>query len=301
MYPQIVSCLALAFCLMVPSLPARSSQSEAAPIHVWVAREYNTWDNPLHSEFIVNGTTVNIYSSDTFEPIEQYLKEGWNTVTLKTAPQEPASRNNTLVFRIGPMKKDDAGRNMVMDPVLWEFENGTDWKYNDGTYSHPLGPNVKEVTLTYNLYFAGLDMEKKELNAGDFILASKPNYGGAGVAWNPSATATVFVNGTPLNSFTLDGRSVIITPLLKQGKNEIKVTSHRVVNAIRDNNIQFSVAGPAEWNVEKGQYLVQPVLQFDTMQGWKMDSKTGMLINPAQPESETIERVIPLFIKEFPR
>ncbi|MGH9338942.1 MAG: hypothetical protein ACRD1R_04980 [Acidobacteriota bacterium] len=299
MHLRIIALLTVGIFLTNPFSQAQSADSgDAAPIHVWVAREYNSWDNPLHSEFIINGSTINIYTSDSFEPIEEYLKEGWNTITIKTTPQEPASKGNTLIFRIGSMRKDN--NRMIMNPVLWEFENGTDWKFDEGTYSHPLGPNVKEVTLTYNFYFAGLGMENQELKAGDFILVSKPNYGGASVAWNPSATATVFVNGTPLNSFALQSRQVVITSLLKKGKNEIKLVSHRVPNAIRDNDIEFSIAGPAEWNVQEGKYVVQPVVQFETMQGWQMDSKSGMLINPAQPDSETIERVIPVFLKDFP-
>ncbi|MEK7215640.1 MAG: hypothetical protein AAB289_08610, partial [Chloroflexota bacterium] len=75
-------------------------------IHVWVERQYGSWDNPLHSEFNINGTTVNIYTSDTFEAISQYLKPGWNTLTLKTTAQEPAANANGLIFRIGPMRKD---------------------------------------------------------------------------------------------------------------------------------------------------------------------------------------------------
>ncbi len=50
-----------------------------------------------------------------------------------------------MIFRIGPTRKEND--KVMMQPVLWEFRNGTDWKFNDGTYSHPLGPGVKKVML----------------------------------------------------------------------------------------------------------------------------------------------------------
>lgn len=92
----------------------------------------------------------------------------------------------------------------------------------------------------------------------------------------------------------------MITPFLKQGKNEIKLISSRVKYSVEKNDIEFVVAGPAEWNVAKGQYLLKPILQFKSMQGWTLDSKTGMLVNRAKPDSESIERVIPFILKEGP-
>jgi len=276
-------------------LVATEVSLDSAQIMIWAQRNYNSWDNPLETELSVNGNLVNIFSSDTFEPIEKYLKNGWNDLTLITRPQVPAGKDNELIFRVGPMQADpkDAKR-MVMAPVLWEFRNGTDWSFNNGLYSYPLGPNVKEVTLSYQLYYAGLDLENQQLNAGDFVLQGKPNY----TSWNSPVTATVFVNGTPLNSFTLHPRQVVITKLLRPGKNEIKLISRRVKNAIKDNDILFTVGGPAEWNVSRKQYLFKPIVEFKARQGWQQDAATGQLINPAAPDSETIERVISFVLKE---
>lgn len=223
-----------------------AATDEAAVVTLWVEQSY-PWDNPLHSEVSINGQIINIYTANTSDPIAQYLKEGWNAITVKTTPQEPATKNNQLLFRIGPAKKDPQGNRIVMDPVLWEFNNGTDWKHNDGQFSHPLGPDVKEVTLTYSIYYTGNTTgENSKLKAGDFVIGGKGHYGGIGVAWNSPVTATVFVNGTPLNTFTVSSRQVVITPYLKQGKNEIKLISTRVKNAIRQNDIEFQVGGPAE-------------------------------------------------------
>ncbi|MGI8785398.1 MAG: hypothetical protein ACR2L2_17330 [Acidobacteriota bacterium] len=265
-----------------------------APLSVWVKRNYSSWDNPLHSEFIVNGKTINIFTSDTIESVEEHFKPGWNTITIKTTPQVPASKDNHLTMRIGPMRKE--GNKMIMDPVLWQIGNGTDWKFADGNYSHPLGPDVKEVTLTYNLYYVGPEPENKTIKAGDYVLSGTPTY----ASWNSPVTAAVTINGTPLNSFALAGRTIVITPYLKQGKNEIKLVSTRVKNSIRDNDIAFQILGPAEWNVQQGKFLLAPVMQFKTKQGWTMDAKSGLLINPIKPDSETIERVIPFMLKEAP-
>jgi hypothetical protein len=269
-----------------------------APFVLSVSREYNSWDNPLHSELSINDVAVNIFTSETNEPIADQLKEGWNTITLKTTPQEPANKANSLLFRIGRMKKDDASKALTMAPVIWEFRNGTDWKFNDATqsFSHPLGPKVKEVTISYRIFNAGIDREVVEVSAGDYVLIGKPAYS----SWNSPVVGTVFVNGTPLNSFLLEQRSVVITPLLKKGRNEIKLVSTRVKNSIARNDIQFEIAGPAEWNVAESKYTLPRVIQFNAMQGWVQDPKSGQLIQRLKPNAEEIERVIPFLLKTAP-
>ncbi len=300
-------CLCLMFAFAAVSLgpwavaaPAqRHATVEAAEgtLLLSVAKEY-PWDNPLQTEFSINEKTINIYTSNVTEPIAEYLKQGWNTLTIKTTLQEPATRNNQLIFQIGPAYRDEKRNRTVIRPVLWEFKNGTDWRFRDGKFSHPLGPDVKEVTLSYRLYFTDHQAETAELKAGDYVLHSKGQYGNA---WNAPVSATVSVNGTALNTFLIAPRRVVITPLLRQGKNEIKLVSQRIKNAIRDNDLEFEVAGPAEWNVAKAGYVLGRVVQFGSMQGWTRDPKTGLLINRASPDSETIERTIPFFLKEAPK
>ena len=266
---------------------------EDGTMMLWVEPGF-AWDNPLHTEMSINGRTVNIFTSETFEPIGQYLQEGWNTITLHTVAQEPANADNGLTFRIGPAYHDEKKRSFVMQPVLWQFHNNTDWKRrDDGTYFHPLGPHVKDVTLTIKVYWAGLEHEARALNAGDFVLQGVPGFS----SWNSPVTGTVFVNGTPLNTF-LAGRDVVITPFLRKGKNEIKIVSTRSDNVFSSNDIEFSIAGPAEWIVDRGEYEVKPVVQFKSMQGWTKDRKSGKLMNRASAESDTIERTIAFMIKD---
>ena len=92
-------------------------------------------------------------------------------------------------------------------------------------------------------------------------------------------SGTVFVNDTPLNSFLLDTREVVITPLLKQGRNEIRIVSSRVPNAIEDNDINFEVSGPARYNALKMNFEAGPICQFKTLQSWGRDKRTGQLVN----------------------
>lgn len=289
-----VSLLFTAFLLIAP---ASVFPEEPAPgtLTLWVDKEFNSWDNPLSTELSINGKTLNIYTSDTFEPVASYFKEGWNTVTIKTTPQEPANKNNGLIFRIGPASKDPSGTKMVMNPVLWEFRNGTDWQFKDGAFSHPLGPDVKEVSLTYNLYYVPAP-EPTQIKAGDYVLVGKPGF----KSWNSPVVATVFVNGTPFNSFMLSERQIVVTPLLKEGKNEIKLVSYRVKNSIKNNDVKVELMGPAEWNVSQNKFVLNPILKADAIQGWKLEPKSGVLSNPLKPDAEMIERVIPFFLKTAP-
>lgn len=265
-------------------------------IALWVEKQLSSRENPLHSEVTINGKTVNIFTADTWEPVEQYLQPGWNTIEVTTTPQEPASSDNGLFFRVGPVTKDPKNNRMTMAPVLWEFRNGSDWKFDEssGTFRHALGPKVKEVTISMKVYWAGLEDERREMDRGDWVLVSSSNAS----SWNVPVTGTVFVNDHPLNSFSQHDRQVVITPYLKKGKNEIKIVSARVANAVRDNDIKFAIAGPARWNASEGKFTLKPVLEFRAMQGWTRNEEEGTLVNRAKPDSDVVERVITFMIKD---
>lgn len=277
------------------SVPESAAGNATPPISVLVKKNFGSWDNPLHSEFSVNGKTIDIFTSDTVKDIGKYLQEGWNTIAITTRPQEPANKDNKLTFTIGAAQKDAKG-DFLMNLPLWTFDNGTDWDFEGGRYSHPLGPEVKEVTLAFPLYFAGLKEEEAEVKAGDYVLMGKSTFG----SWNTRVTATVAVNGTTLNSFLTGERQIVITPLLKEGKNEIKIISKRVKNAVENNDIEISVGGPAEWVPAEKKFKVKPVTKTEAMQGWEEDKKTAQLLNTANPESDTIERVMPFFLEAKP-
>jgi hypothetical protein len=293
-FVRTLSILALILSI-VPCSHAAQQNLQEGKIYVWVAREYNSWDNPLQSEFSINGETVDIFSTETFEPIEEHLKPGWNDIAIKTTPQEPASKKNELIFRIGPMYRDPKNSaRIIMSPIIWEFRNGTDWKFSEGRYSNSLGPNVKEVTLSYHVYWAGLEHEGSGLKTGDYILQAKPKYN----TWNSPVVATVFVNGTPLNSFLLSERQVDVTSLLKPGKNEVKLVSNIVRNSVRNNDIECFIGGPAEWYAGRNQFMVKPITSFKAMQGWTKDAKSGQLNNPSDPNADSIEHTIAFMVKK---
>lgn len=55
------------------------------------------------------------------------------------------------------------------------------------------------------------------------------------------------INGNPFSSFLGAKRQIVIPPLLKQNKNEVKLISQRVKDSLQKNDIEASIAGPAEW------------------------------------------------------
>lgn len=283
--------------VMLFSLGAESRAGEQdfeeGKLYVQVER-YHNHDNPLHSEFVVNGQTVDIFASTTYAKIDQFVKEGWNEIAIKTVPQQPASKANHLVFKIGPMHKDsNDSKNKIMSPVLWQFNNGTDWDFEGGTFIHALGPDMKEITLTYHFYWAGVALENRPIKKGDYILQVETYHND-----NSPVIATLLINGTPLSSFHWAKRQLNITSLLKPGKNEVKIVSHRVKDTIRDNDITCTISGPAEWSVKERGYIFKNISEFKTMQGWQRDETTGQLTNIADPKAEMIARTISFMIKD---
>lgn len=265
----------------------------AVAMGLWVEKNYASWDCPLHSELAINGRKVGSFEAKSDRDIGEYLNPGWNTITLTTKAPPPTDKDNQLIFRIGPVTRKDGKRTMT---PLWEFRNGTDWKYADGKYTHQLGPDTKAVTLAYKVYFAGLEAEGRPVAAGDYVLTGRQNYD----SWNVPFTGTVFVNGQPVNTFLGEQRQVVITPFLKKGENVLKLVSHRVKDAIAENDIHFKVGGPAEYNVTRGRFEIGPVTQFDAMTDWKRHEKTGQLLRLTKGDPDTIEREIKFTLDHEP-
>jgi hypothetical protein len=263
---------------------------------VWVDKTYSSRANTLHTELKINGQLMDVFSSDTFKPIEKYLQIGENTITFRTFQHGSEDQRNELIFRIGPIK-DEKRNQRVMHPVLWEFRNRTDWDFEDGKYIHALDPDAKDMTLTYRVYFAGLEHEAKPIQKGDYVLQAQARYN----SWNAPLTATVYVNGRALNSFMLHERYVVITPLLRQGKNEIKVISPRVKNSLRQNDLTLTVAGPAEYIPVQKQFRVKPIAEAKAMTGWKRDKRTGQLMHKNDPVAEEDERILTFTLDEIPQ
>ena len=271
----------------------KDQEIQDGAIYVLVNRDFDTYENPLHSEFIVNGKTVDIFSSDNSANIDQYIKEGWNDIAIKTTPHGPFDHRNQLVFMIGPMHKDPQREGKyVMSPVLWHFDNGTDWECKKDCI-HALGPDVKEVTLTHHLYWTGNTNPDPPLAKGDYLLSVTPRKEHR----NPAVVVSVLINGTPFTSFLRAPRREIITSLLKPGKNEVKIVSNRT-GIIDDNDVECTITGPAIWSVSDRKFLLKPIAEFKGLQGWKRDKLSGILVNPAAPKSETVTRSIEFMIKE---
>ena len=262
---------------------------------LWVQREYSGWENPLHTEMAINGTTINIFTSDTFQPIAQNLRPGWNTITFVTTPQEPAANNNGLIFRIGPSRDDGQGTN-VMNPVLWTFRNDTDWSLDDGVFSHPLQPDPKQVSLTYHLYYGDLAHEGQALEAGDYVVQGGPEYSG----WNTPLIGTVVVNGHALTSFLLEERQLVINDLLQQGRNEVQLIAMAVDRSVNNNDIEVALGGPAEWNESQQRFLLNPIAELQAATGWNRDPDNGLYVHPEDPGQRVVVRSAPFFLQSAP-
>lgn len=262
---------------------------------IWTHRYYKSYDNPLPCEVCINGAKVGTFKSEAQRDIDKYLKKGWNQIALKTTPQEPANDSNGLWMDIGPAYKDPQTDELVMERAYWRFKNSDDWKFKDGRFSHDLGPDVKEVTLTYSLYYAGPAYETDKVKEGDFVLTMHPGY----TNYNSSVSATVEINGKPLNSFLMVKRHLKITDLVNpKGENEIRLITKRVHNYVENNDTTISVGGPAEWSVVKKDYQLAPVVEFKCLEGWVRDQKSGQLVSKEKPDADTVERVIKFTLDE---
>jgi hypothetical protein len=277
-------------------IPDLADDPERESIAVWADQQYNN-DSPLVSELRINGTLVEDFSSTSQRPAGKHIKMGWNTITLKTRVRPEVKKLNYLDFNIGPTHKDPDTGKMVMSPVLWSFNNRTDWSEKNGTMVHRLGPDVKDVTLTFHVLYAGSGKKDRELKDGDFILQHRQDYDGT-----PMVTSTVFVNGRPLTTFLgRDRNQATITPYLKKGKNEIRLISNRVPNALENNYVEFNIGGPAEYNATQRKYEMKPILKFRSTDGWVQDRKTGQWRVDAADGGDRLERTLTFQLDEVPK
>ena len=92
----------------------------------------------------------------------------------QTTPQTGAANSNGLRFSIGPVEPGTRRGGVIMKRTP-EFRNDTDWSLSNGEFRHRLGPAVKEIALSFSLYFAGLQHEGAEPVAGTTFSRAKLN------------------------------------------------------------------------------------------------------------------------------
>jgi hypothetical protein len=262
-----------------------------------MARRGLNEENPLHSEVTLNGKLVDIFSGDTHKSITRHLRQGWNTIQVKTTPQESASRDNSLIFQVGPMEKSGKREALTMRPVLWKFHNEGGWKFRDGKYSYLPNPEAKDSSRTYHVYYAGLGHELRSLHNGDYVVVAKTHIPGR----DTPVTVTLFINGTPLNTFLGEDRQLVVTPWLREGKNEIRIVSARVKNSVDDNDLHIEVGGPAEYSARQQRYLYHRILQISGREGWSRHDKTGQFVSKKDPEADRVERTVSFVLDQAPK
>src|SRR5262249_23570583 len=127
---------------------------------VFAKRYFESTENPLQSELTINGAKVGVFRNGDGDEkyLDKYLKEGWNTISLKTTPQYAASGNNSLLFTMGPVYKDATDK-LVMEHVYWSFWNSENWSSDKGKFTHQLSRDAKDVTLSFRVYYAGPEFD----------------------------------------------------------------------------------------------------------------------------------------------
>jgi hypothetical protein len=269
---------------------AEQAAPDAKNLELWVEREHPQIKNSLKSQLFLNGKHVGTFTTDARQPLGKYLKKGWNTLTLKTtgiAPPEE-DRAGGLRFQVGWVSKAEKNREQMY--VLWSLTNVQGWGVKDGKVVHRLGPDVKEIELPFHLNYQGMKSEKPKVAGGDIVLQA--GVYNQDLTTNIRTTVTVFVNGQPLNTFTRQQRQVVITPLLKDGENEIKVVSRRINNIVFDthNPRPIVVGGPAVYSPREQKYTLREILKIDGMSGWKEDRDSGQLVLNGDPAKDALER-----------
>ncbi len=278
------------------------------PIEVWVEKKDGASENPLQSELIVNGRNVGVFSLNARKPLAKFLKRGWNTVEVVTTAETPAASSNGLLFRVGPVEKDAETGEPSMTFPLWQFRNDDGWTLEGDVYRHRLGPDAKEVRLVHQLYYAGLENERKEPKEGDYVLRTMSDWGRvgqlvAGLNWrqpNAPVSATVFVNGTPVSSRLAGERLIRITPLLKAGRNEVKVVTRPVSGALEHDDLTVQVGGPLKYSPAEEKFLFTPVAEAKAMSAWKHDEVTGQVVGKGDPSQAEFVRTLSFVLDEAP-
>ncbi|MBI3464308.1 MAG: hypothetical protein HY000_14815 [Planctomycetes bacterium] len=273
---------------------AAAKTADARRMMLWV--EGASGDaNHLTSQISINGKTIGLFKAQAKQYLDADLKTGWNDITVKTTPTKPTGDCRGLWFTIGSVREDKASGEQVMDHALFSFNSHNGWRFEDGKFMHDFGPKTQDVTLSFRLYFAGLEHEDQIAEEGDYVLQSDLNS-----SENDAATATVFVNGTPLNTFFNTERQMVITPLLKPGRNEIRLVTGRVKNSSYGDYQEFQLLGPMVYNALKKTLVGGQVIQFRSMIGWQRVEATQRLVYQEQPGEKSSEEVFAFMLDQAP-
>ena len=293
--------LALAFAPYVSA-----DEPPAPPIKekmmVWV-EAFLGGPSALKTEMVVNGKSIGVFDSNTQRDISDLIKMGSNTISFTTTPQEPASMAGEVEFQIGPVTTNPKTKKTIMKPVLFRYKNSYDWKLDGdtGKFTHPFGPNPKtpdkkSVTHSYTIDYAGVAAELAEPKEGGYSLQSDTFLGN-----NASVNSTVSVNGKPLGSFMGGRRSLNVSPLLKAGENEIRLTTEAIANQLHYSDTTFEIIGPLSYSPARSEYLGRKVLKFQALEGWTQDRNSGVVHVKGNPGKTTHERVIRFTLEDAPK
>eukprot|EP00913_Durusdinium_trenchii_P008797 g8263.t1 len=256
-------------------------------LEIWGKKYSSSRVNPLHTKLLVNGAPVDTFEDNSQWTIAGKIREGtWNKFELLTSVHQPVKGSNYLSFGVGPVSKTTGGERMF--PVIWNFNNGDGWELKDGKYRHR-GHSKSSAPLTFYFYFGNLKNESREPKNDDYVISGR----GANTSRNPSVTATIFVNGTPLTTFSSTPRRAVVTDLLKPGYNTIRLVTHRVEGSLADNDIQIRMSGPVAGSDKSRRGL----LWMSALTGWRRNAE-GKFTNADGADSIRLDREITLYLPD---
>ena len=168
---------------------------------------------------------------------------------LKTTA-EATQQDNGLRFRLGPVVPG-AGTRWLMKPVLWEFHNDTDWSLEQWRVPASARPNCQGGRPDSAL-LRRVGHENEEPAAGDYILQGTPQ-SESRYRVRDSHDLRQRHAAEYLYLGSARGRYHIVAPC---GPKRNQVVSNRVAGVVEDNDIEFTVFGPVEWDVNRMGSLV---------------------------------------------
>lgn len=272
-----------------------AERAEFDLMHVFSRKNFG-YPNGLHTEVLVNGTSAGVLTDKGALPIGRLLRPGENVLQFRTfcGARTTSGYPTCLILDVGPAHRTGSG--LQMDRALWAYSNGADWAFQKGPglWTHKADPAAKDATVTARVYFTGLKGEGG-VGRDDYVL-----HAANGVANHfPPLTATAFINDVPVNSVFGVQRAVVITHLLRPGKNSVKLVARGLENHLGpDNPLKLSV-GRGKFNAASGKVLISPLFTQHAEADLRRDDDNRW-VSVADPKAGTVTYTHELEVDELP-
>ena len=261
-------------------------------MYLFSKAHYDSWENGLHTEVLVNGQSAGVFKGNDAVPVGKLLKKGENVLQFRTFSAGKTEKHNGVTFAFGPAARNNQGK-LVMDGSVWRYDNAPDWVFQegDGSYVHKAD---QDTPVTARVYFTGLAGEKR-LGRDQYAVLGLFDYD----SWGGQVTATLYVNGVPVNSFFGKSRTVVITPLLKPGVNTIKMVVRGMEHYLGKENKLTLIAGPSKFDTKSNQFAVQPQVSQKALIDLRRNEENKW-VSVKDPNADTVTYTHELTVKDLP-